>query len=86
MTYGGAPHDFTPTILQVLHRHFGNDANDVFKASPLLAYLNIKTRAAQRGAKARAAFANHYALYVVIEDYIQKGFFTHTPRLFRAAS
>jgi hypothetical protein len=41
-----------------------------------LGYLNNKTRAANRGSKARGAFANHYALYVVVEDYINKGFYS----------
>ena len=38
-------------------------------------YLNEKTRSANRGSKARGAFANHYALYVLVEDYIKKGYF-----------
>jgi len=71
-------HAFTPAILDVLDEHFGKDAPEVFSSSPLLGYLNIKTRAANRGSKARSSFANHYALYVVVEDYIQKGFFDGT--------
>ena len=68
-------HTFTATILGVLENHFGEYAKDVFEASPLLGYLNNKTKAANRGSKARGAFANHYALYVIIEDYINSGFF-----------
>ena len=67
-------HAFTPTILSVLARHFGEYAPDVFSNSPILGYLNHKTKAANRGSKARGAFANHYALYVVVEDYIRRGF------------
>ena len=67
-------HDFTPAISQILEEHFGIYAKDIFKTSPIIGYLNNKTRAATRGSKARASFANHYALYVVIEDYIKKGF------------
>ncbi len=69
-------HAFTDTILEILERHFGSDSSDVLGASPLLGYLNHKTRAANRGSKARGAFANHYALYVVVEDYIKKNFHT----------
>lgn len=69
-----ANHAFTPTIIDVLRRHFGQYAEDIFKSSAILGYLNNKTRAANRGSKARGAFANHYALYVVVEDYIKKGF------------
>jgi len=67
-------HTFTSTILTILEKYFGKYASDVFTRSPLLGYLNNKTKAVNRGAKARSAFANHYALYVLIEDYIQKGF------------
>lgn len=69
-----AQHSFTSTIIEVLQRYFGEYAEDIFQASPILGYLNNKTKAANRGSKARGAFANHYALYVVIEDYIKNGF------------
>ncbi|MDX9964007.1 hypothetical protein [Desulfobacter postgatei] len=67
-------HAFTENIVSVLKKHFGEYAIDVFEASPLLGYINNKTKAANRGSKARGAFANHYALYVIIEDYIAKDF------------
>jgi hypothetical protein len=73
-SFDSAHHAFTPTLLAVLKKHFGDYALDVFMSSPILGYLNNKTRAANRGSKARGAFANHYALYVVVEDYIQKGY------------
>ena len=69
-----AHHVFTDTIVEILKRHVREYAQDVLETSPLLGYLNHKTRAANRSSKARGAFANHYALYVVIEDYIKKGF------------
>ena len=69
-------HSFTATILEMLERHFGEYGKDIFETSSLLGYLNHKTKAANRGSKARGAFANHYALYVVVEDYIHKGFCT----------
>lgn len=68
-------HPFTEKILEILEKHFAEYAVDIFKESPLLGYLNIKTKSANSGSKARGAFANHYALYVIIEDYIAKGFF-----------
>ena len=67
-------HDFTDYIERILATHFGSMAPDLFRASPLLGYLNHKTRSATRGSKARGSFANHYALYVIVEDYILKGF------------
>ena len=73
-TFDSAHHAFTPSILDVLKKHFGDYATDVFTSSPILGYLNNKTKAANRGSKARGAFANHYALYVVVDDYITRGF------------
>lgn len=68
-------HNFTQTISDTLKKRFGEIAPDIFSSSPVLGYLNIKTKAANRGSKARASFANLYALYVVVEDYIKNGFF-----------
>jgi hypothetical protein len=69
-------HAFTATILKILEGHFGRNASDILETSPLLGYLNNKTRSANQGSKARGAFANHYALYVVVEDYVKSGFYS----------
>ena len=49
-------------------------AQEVFENSDLLQYLNIKTKSASRGSKSRASFANLYAIYVLVEDYVKRGF------------
>ena len=67
-------HSFTSTIRDVLSKHYGTYSELIFNSSHILAYLNLKTKSANQGSKARGAFANHYALYVVIEDYIKNGF------------
>lgn len=67
-------HPFTDTMLDILRRRFGDAAEDLLQKSSLLQYLNLKTRSANRGSKARGAFANHYALYVLVEDYLAQGF------------
>lgn len=67
-------HQFTQTIVDVLERHFPGSGEDIFASSSLLQYLNVKTRSANRGSKSRGSFANHYALYVLVEDYIGGGF------------
>ncbi|MEQ1935033.1 MAG: restriction endonuclease, partial [Fimbriimonadaceae bacterium] len=72
--YNVVDHAFTATIVQLLAQRFGQYARLILESSPLLGYLNTKTKAANRGAKARGAFANHYALYVVVEDYCSGGF------------
>lgn len=67
-------HDFTPVIRRILTKHFGAAAEDLFDKSTLLQYINLKTVSATRGSKARSSFANLYAIYVLIEDYLQHGF------------
>ncbi len=67
-------HQFTPVIMGILEREFGSDAQAVFSASPLLGYVNLKTKAASRGSKSRASFGNLYAIYVLVEDYIKGNF------------
>lgn len=73
-----ARHDFTQTIADILEDHFAEEASEIFASSPILGYLNTKTIAATRGSKSRGSFGNLYALYVVVEDYIQNGFFDGT--------
>lgn len=67
-------HDFTPIIRDILTRRFADKAEDLFDKSPLLQYINLKTVSATRGSKARSSFANLYAIYVLVEDYIKHGF------------
>ena len=67
-------HEFTSQILKILEQDFGNQAEIIFENSPLIKYLNIKTRSAARNAKSRSSFANLYAIYVLVEDYIRGGF------------
>lgn len=79
-----AEHAFTSTLMDVLRKHFGDAAEEIFEASPLLGYLNLKTKSANKGSKARGAFANHYALYVVVEDYVKNGFFDASGKAYSA--
>ncbi len=67
-------HEFTAQIVETLAAQFGRHAEEIFEKSPLLQYLNIKTRSATRGSKARASFANLYAVYVLVEDYLKHDF------------
>jgi hypothetical protein len=67
-------HEFTPQIKAILKAHFRKAAEGIYEKNPLLQYLNIKTRSASRGSKARGSFANIYAILVLIEDYIKHGF------------
>ena len=66
-------HSFTPKIKEILSSAFKESAVDVFDKSSLLRYLNLKTKSASKGSKARSSFANLYAIYVLVEDYIKSG-------------
>src|SRR5690606_10407951 len=65
---------FTANIKSVLEKHVGKNADDILDKSQLIQYINEKTRSANNGSKSRSSFANLYAIYVIIEDYISKGF------------
>ncbi|MBR4838842.1 MAG: restriction endonuclease [Bacteroidales bacterium] len=67
-------HAFTANIKAILTKYYGGAADDLYGKSQLLQYLNIKTKSAQRGSKSRSSFANLYAVYVLVEDYINHGF------------
>ena len=69
-------HIFTANIKEILQKNFPKNADDVFEKSQLIQYINEKTRSAGRGSKARSSFANLYAIYVIIEDYIANDFDT----------
>jgi len=67
-------HEFTKKIKEILRDNFGDLSDRVFHESPIIQYLNIKTKSASKGSKSRGSFANLYAIYVLVEDYISKDF------------
>ena len=67
-------HEFTQVIKSLLQNAFRDRSELIYSMSPILQYINVKTRAANRGSKARNSFGNLYAIYVLVEDYIKKGF------------
>ncbi|WP_353569989.1 hypothetical protein [Candidatus Albibeggiatoa sp. nov. BB20] len=67
-------HDFTQKIISILDMHTNNQGEALLQQSEIIQYLNIKTKAANRGSKSRAGFANNYAIYVLVEDYLNHGF------------
>ncbi|MGD1701939.1 restriction endonuclease [Dapis sp. BLCC M229] len=67
-------HEFTKVIKNVLRDIYGNKSELIYSISPILQYINLKTRAANRGSKARNSFGNLYAIYVLVEDYVKNGF------------
>jgi len=67
-------HEFTKKINEILRNNFGVLSDKVFLESPIIQYINIKTKSASKGSKSRGSFANLYAIYVLVEDYISKVF------------
>lgn len=67
-------HEFTNIITQILESSFGVKGKEIFEQSPLLQYINLKTRSATRGSKSRGSFANLYAIYVLAEDYLENSY------------
>ena len=67
-------HQFTPVILEVLKKQFGQTAEAIFEKSELLQYLNKKTQSVSSGSKARASFGKHFSLYALVKDYVEKGY------------
>jgi hypothetical protein len=67
-------HIFTERIRRILKRNFPKQNEELFERSELLQYLNIKTKSANKGSKARSSFANLYAIYVLVEDYRENGY------------
>jgi hypothetical protein len=67
-------HLFTAKIRAILTEFYGNDCEEIFEKSTLLLYINIKTKSANKGSKSRGSFANLYAIYVLLEDYVKNRF------------
>jgi hypothetical protein len=67
-------HEFTNKIKDILRKNFGEISDKIFTESQIIQYLNIKTKSASRGSKSRGSFANLYAIYILVEDYISKGY------------
>lgn len=65
---------FESYIKDFLKQKYNKDAQQLFSLSQLLQYISKKTKSANKSAKARGSFANLYAIYVVVEDYLQKGY------------
>lgn len=65
---------FEAKIKSYLFDKYKKDAEQLISQSYILQYLIHKTKSANRGAKARSSFANLYAIYVVVEDYLNHGY------------
>ncbi|MEO2603662.1 hypothetical protein [Clostridium butyricum] len=62
-------------ILDILKEHYPKEYEDVYSKSYLIQYLNKKTNSVGKSSKARPSFANLYAIYVLVEDYLNNGYY-----------
>ena len=69
-------HEFTITILKTLESFFAAKGKEIFEKSYFLQYINLKSRSVNRGSKSRGSFANLYAIYVLVEDYVNQNYDT----------
>lgn len=67
-------HSFTNEIREILVNYFENESEEIFEKSLLIQYINEKTRSVNKNSKARSSFANLYAIYVILEDYLNNNF------------
>jgi hypothetical protein len=70
-------HEFSNTIIRQIEQDLSIKGEELIRYAPLLEYINIKTKSADRGSKSRGSFANLYAIYVLLEDYIKVVFKEH---------
>lgn len=71
-------HSFTSKIKEILSLLYGeNNGKEIYDKSILIQYINEKTKSADKGSKSRSSFANLYAIYVLIEDYLCHNFDTN---------
>jgi hypothetical protein len=64
-------HEFTTTIIKQIEQDLNVKGEELIQYASLLEYINIKMRSANKGSKSRGSFANLYAIYVLLEDYIK---------------
>jgi hypothetical protein len=64
-------HGFTSEIISQIENDLKVNGKEIIKFAPILEYINLKTRSANKGSKSRGSFANLYAIYVLLEDYVK---------------
>lgn len=62
-------------IKRVVYKHYDTSVADkILDNAYILQYLDNKTKSVDRSSKSRGSFANIYAIYVLVEDYIKNGY------------
>ena len=63
--------DFSEVIRNIVTSTHPDKHEEILKNSKLLQYITVKTKSANKNSKARGSFANLYAIYVLVEDYLR---------------
>lgn len=61
-------------IKKIMIDEFGEEWMDIYKHSPLIRYLNLKSGAIHGNSKTRRSLANWYAIYSILNFYVEDGF------------
>jgi len=65
-------HEFTEIIYKIIGDFYQKDlAEDIFLRSPLLQYINYKTKSVNADSKSRGAYAPLYVIYSLVKDYVE---------------
>lgn len=64
-------------IFDILQKHFPKKEQQVFDASDLIQYLDLKTSAIYGNSKARKSLANIYAIYSILHFYVEDNFYNN---------
>ena len=62
-------------ILDILKQYYPEKYEDIYNKSYLIQYLDKKTNSVEKSSKSRPSFANLYAIYVLVEDYLNNGYY-----------
>lgn len=62
-------------ILDILKQHYSKKYEEIYNQSYLIQYLDKKTNSVGKSSKSRPSFANLYAIYVLVEDYLNNGYY-----------
>lgn len=65
---------FNEVIKGIISENFAEEEATIIYDMPIIQYIVKKTASANKGSKTRSAFANLYAIYVLLEDYIKNEF------------
>jgi len=68
-------HEFTEKIYSIIAKHISDNlSEDIYLRSPLLQYINLKTKSVNADSKSRGAYAPLYVIYSLVEDYINNNY------------